>query len=77
MLSYQWDTQSLVQKVYDAIRAQGLKAWMDIHGGIKGNINERSVLGFNLVSQSLRFSWLAAFLGAERKERRLWGSDCR
>lgn len=41
MLSYQWDNQSLVEKVYNTIRAQGIKAWMDIHGGVKGNINER------------------------------------
>lgn len=41
MLSYQWDVQDLVKKVYDALRAQGLRAWMDIEGGVAGNINDR------------------------------------
>lgn len=41
MLSYQWDNQTLVEKVYNALRSQGLKAWMDIKGGVSGNINDR------------------------------------
>ncbi|EDO39316.1 predicted protein [Nematostella vectensis] len=39
MLSYQWDIQDLVKKVYDGLRAYGIRVWMDIHGGIRGDIN--------------------------------------
>ena len=41
MLSYQWDHQKLVEEVYNALEAQGLPVWMDIKGGMKGNINDR------------------------------------
>ena len=43
MLSYQWDNQKRVEKVYDCMRAEGINAWMDIKGGMQGNINDRSV----------------------------------
>ena len=43
MLSYQWDLQSLVKKVYESLRKRGLPVWMDIEGGMSGNINDRFV----------------------------------
>ena len=36
MLSYQWDTQELVKKVYQAISDKGVNVWMDIEGGVTG-----------------------------------------
>ena len=42
MLSYQWNVQALVEKVYQGLRHLGINAWMDTHGGITGNINDRS-----------------------------------
>lgn len=36
MLSYQWDNQELVAKVYDLIVEHGINVWMDIHGGVTG-----------------------------------------
>ena len=47
MLSYQWNIQELVEKVYNGLRAMGLNTWMDIHGGVKGDINDRSVNSVN------------------------------
>lgn len=44
MLSYQWNVQSLVEQVYQGLRHLGINAWMDVHGGITGNINDRLVL---------------------------------
>ena len=41
MLSYQWNVQALVEKVYQGLRHLGINAWMDTHGGITGNINDR------------------------------------
>lgn len=41
MLSYQWNVQDLVEKVYQGLRHLGINAWMDTHGGITGNINDR------------------------------------
>ncbi len=43
MLSYQWDAQRLVKVVYSGLEAAGLPVWMDVQGGMKGNINDRSV----------------------------------
>lgn len=43
MLSYQWNKQDLAEKVYQGLRSQGINAWMDVHGGVKGNINDRYV----------------------------------
>lgn len=40
MLSYQWEDQALVKKVHDHLRVQGLPVWMDIEGGVTGNIND-------------------------------------
>jgi len=45
MLSYQWDNQSLVEKVYNGLRHLGINAWMDVHGGITGNINDSMAYG--------------------------------
>lgn len=41
MLSYQWNKQDLVEKVYHGLREHGIDAWMDTHGGVTGNINDR------------------------------------
>lgn len=40
MLSYQWDDQALVKKVYNRLREDGFPVWMDIEGGVTGNIND-------------------------------------
>lgn len=34
MLSYQWDVQDLVIKVYDRLKEHGINVWMDIRGGM-------------------------------------------
>eukprot|EP00457_Paulinella_chromatophora_P001651 gb/GEZN01001653.1/.p1 GENE.gb/GEZN01001653.1/~~gb/GEZN01001653.1/.p1 ORF type:complete len:888 (+),score=95.88 gb/GEZN01001653.1/:27-2666(+) len=39
MLSYNWDIQPLVKRVYHALVAKGVPVWLDIMGGMKGNIN--------------------------------------
>ncbi len=41
MLSYQWDNQDTVKEVYAGLKAAGFPVWMDIEGGMAGNINER------------------------------------
>ncbi|XP_036372463.1 uncharacterized protein LOC118769463 [Megalops cyprinoides] len=45
MLSYQWDDQALVKKVYDRLKEDGLPVWMDIEGGVSGNINDAMAAG--------------------------------
>lgn len=40
MLSYQWDDQALVKKIYNRLKDHGLPVWMDIEGGVTGNIND-------------------------------------
>lgn len=40
MLSYQWDSQDLVRKVYSRLRDDGLPVWMDVEGGVTGNVND-------------------------------------
>lgn len=41
MLSYQWNKQDLAEQVYQGLRSHGINAWMDVHGGVKGNVNDR------------------------------------
>jgi len=38
MLSYQWDNQELVAKVYDVVSEHKINVWMDIHGGVTGSL---------------------------------------
>ncbi|KAJ8335643.1 hypothetical protein SKAU_G00389850 [Synaphobranchus kaupii] len=45
MLSYQWDNQALVKRVYDRLKDDGLPVWMDIEGGVSGNINDAMAAG--------------------------------
>ncbi|KAJ4944578.1 hypothetical protein JOQ06_013121 [Pogonophryne albipinna] len=45
MLSYQWDDQALVKKIYDRLKDDGLPVWLDIEGGVKGNINDSMAAG--------------------------------
>lgn len=40
MLSYQWDDQAVVKKIYNRLTDEGLPVWMDIEGGVTGNIND-------------------------------------
>lgn len=40
MLSYQWDDQALVKKIYQRLKGDGLPVWMDIEGGVTGNMND-------------------------------------
>ncbi len=42
MLSYQWDNQKLVEKVYNYLtNEQEIPVWMDVHGGMQSNIFDR------------------------------------
>lgn len=45
MLSYQWDSQDLVKKIHKALVAKGVICWLDIAGGMKGNINSAMAEG--------------------------------
>ncbi|XP_062373478.1 uncharacterized protein LOC134061734 [Sardina pilchardus] len=45
MLSYQWDDQALVKRVYDRLMEDGFTVWMDIEGGVSGNINDAMAAG--------------------------------
>lgn len=40
MISYQWDIQPLVQRVYEELILRTVKIWMDMQGGMVGNIND-------------------------------------
>ena len=40
MLSYNWDHQDLVSKIYDRLTAAGIPCWMDIKGDMAGSIND-------------------------------------
>jgi hypothetical protein len=40
MLSYQWDIQDFVRDMYMELDMKTIKTWMDIWGGMQGNINE-------------------------------------
>ena len=40
MLSYQWDHQQQVKRAYDLLTKLGVKCWMDIAGGMSGDIYE-------------------------------------
>ena len=57
MLSYQWNVQSLVEQVYQGLRHLGINAWMDVHGGITGNINDRLVLLTTVKIAKLIYRW--------------------
>ena len=39
MFSYNWGVQNLVRTVYEYIESRDIPVWMDIKGGIHGNIN--------------------------------------
>ncbi|KAG7264449.1 hypothetical protein CRUP_022311 [Coryphaenoides rupestris] len=45
MLSYQWDDQALVKRIHDRLVEAGLPVWMDIEGGVRGNINDAMAAG--------------------------------
>ena len=45
MCSYQWNVQKLVSKVYEQIESKGIPVWMDIKGGVHGNINAAMAAG--------------------------------
>ena len=57
MLSYQWNVQSLVEQVFQGLRHLGINAWMDVHGGITGNINDRLVLLTTVKIAKLIYRW--------------------
>ena len=40
MLSYNWGIQSFVRDVFMDFHMQNLKVWMDVWGGMQGNIND-------------------------------------
>ena len=41
MLSYNWNSQDVVDKIYRILNADGIKVWMDIHGGMKDDKYKR------------------------------------
>lgn len=45
MLSYQWGCQDLVRRVYSSLLHRGYNVWMDIEGGINGDINDCMAYG--------------------------------
>lgn len=59
MLSYQWNSQTLVRRIASQLKAQGLRIWFDIDGNMSGNINvamaegvekARCILSFNTIA---------------------------
>jgi hypothetical protein len=50
MLSYNWDHQSKVKRVYDMLTALGLTVWMDVAGGMSGDIYESMAAGVSNAS---------------------------
>ena len=50
MLSYQWDHQSQVTRVYDTLTRLGVKCWMDISGGMGSDIYESMAEGVSNAS---------------------------
>ncbi|XP_036951968.1 uncharacterized protein LOC119018419 isoform X1 [Acanthopagrus latus] len=40
-----WDDQALVKKIYNRLKDHGLPVWMDIEGGVTGNINDSMAAG--------------------------------
>ncbi|CAF1689701.1 unnamed protein product, partial [Adineta ricciae] len=38
MLSYQWDSQKLVEKVYNYLTQHSIPVWMDKNGGMQDNV---------------------------------------
>ncbi len=45
MLSYEWNIQELVKQIHDALKARGMPVWMDIGGGMQGNIYDSMAQG--------------------------------
>lgn len=45
MLSYNWDHQELVKKVAAGLKKRGVPVWMDIEGGVSGDINSSMAEG--------------------------------
>eukprot|EP01047_Picozoa_sp_COSAG01_P022626 COSAG01_NODE_1350_length_10605_cov_43.649743_1_plen_695_part_00 len=50
MLSYNWDHQKQVKRVYDMLTALGTHVWMDIAGGMSGDIYESMAAGVSNAS---------------------------
>ncbi|CAF1593611.1 unnamed protein product, partial [Didymodactylos carnosus] len=40
MLSYQWDNKELVLGIYNYLKAQNIRVWMDVQGGMKTHLAE-------------------------------------
>ena len=55
MLSYQWDIQDFVRDVYMDLDMRNFKAWMDIWGGMVGNINSAMAAAVETSSVLLSF----------------------
>jgi len=45
MLSYQWGSQQLVKRVAAFFKSKKLLVWLDVDGGMKGNINQAMANG--------------------------------
>ena len=55
MLSYQWDHQAQVKRVYDTLTKLGVKVWMDISGGMSSDIYESMAAGVSNASAVVCF----------------------
>ena len=55
MLSYQWDIQPFVRDVYMDLDIRNFRAWMDIWGGMLGNINSAMATAVETSSVLLAF----------------------
>jgi hypothetical protein len=45
MLSYQWDSQPLAKRIYEALKALDVPVWFDIAGGMAASINDSMAFG--------------------------------
>ncbi|CAH1788221.1 unnamed protein product [Owenia fusiformis] len=45
MLSYQFAQQSMVEGVYDALKAKGIPVWMALHRDMAGQLHESTLYG--------------------------------
>ncbi|CAF1146285.1 unnamed protein product [Rotaria sordida] len=55
MISYQWDSQELVRKVYEDMSMREIDTWFDIWGSMQGNTNEAMATGVECAKVLLVF----------------------
>ncbi|CAM4804269.1 unnamed protein product [Rotaria magnacalcarata] len=55
MISYQWDNQIFVRKVYEDMSMREIRVWFDIWGAMQGNTNEAMATGVECAKVLLVF----------------------